>query len=145
MDEEEKDAEDALMRRRFDEWTFRGVTLIVPIVIALAGWALTLQIRLQEISTKQEERGPRIAAIERDIDVLNTIARDPAPKPETRVELQQMEQSHKRLETRLDRLEERFNNFHQFLLQAGPTIMKPPQPPGRRGETPLIDLGNRGG
>lgn len=47
-DEEEK-IEEALMRRRFDEWTFRGVTFLFPIVLAMAGWALTLETRISEI------------------------------------------------------------------------------------------------
>jgi hypothetical protein len=121
-DDEEK-IEEALMRRRFDEWTFRGVTLLFPIVFAMAGWALTLETRISEISTQQAERGPRIAALEAMVSKLHDAVHDPSPKPETKVAIEALKAEHERLDERVTRLEERLNNIHNniFALPVRPS------------------------
>jgi hypothetical protein len=122
------------MRRRFDEWTLRGVSLLFPIVLAIAGWALTLEARISEIATQQAERGPRIAAMEILISQLHDAIHDPSPKPETTVAIEALKGEHDRLDDRVTRLEERLNNIHNYIL-ALPVRPSPCAPPGpaRRG------------
>jgi hypothetical protein len=114
-DDEEK-TEEALMRRRFDEWTIRGVSLLFPIVLAIAGWALTLETRMSEIATQQAERGPRIAAMEALISQLHDVIHDPSPKPETKVAIEAIKGEHERLDDRVTRLEERIKNLHNYMM-----------------------------
>lgn len=131
MNSEDEQQEDALIRRRFDEWAFKGIVFLVPTVMSIAVWSFNLQTRIETIATKQEERGPRLAAIERDIDTLTQIARDPSPRPEAKIALDGLRADHKRVEDRLDRLEERINGLHQFIINAPLKLM-----PGRRGALP---------
>lgn len=136
-DDDEK-IEEALMRRRFDEWTFRGVSLLFPIVLAMAGWALTLETRISEIATQQAERGPRITAIETLISQLHDAIHDPSPKPETKVAIEALKDEHDRLDDRVTRLEERVNNIHNYILAlpVRPSPFAPPAPL-RRGDLHL--------
>jgi hypothetical protein len=136
-DDEEK-IEEALMRRRFDEWTFRGVSLLFPIVLAMAGWALTLETRISEIATQQAERGSRLAAMETLVSQLQEAIHDPSPKPETKVEMAALKSEHEHLDERVTRLEERLNSLHSYILalpvRPGPYA----QPtPSRRGDLNL--------
>jgi hypothetical protein len=123
---------------RLDEWTFRGVTLLFPIVLGIAGWALTLETRISEIVTQLAERGPRLAAIETLVSQLHDAIHDPSPKPETKVEIAALKAEHERLDERVTRLEERLNALHNYIL-ALPVRPGPYAPPGpsRRGDLGL--------
>jgi hypothetical protein len=135
VNNDEEKIEEALMRRRFDEWTFRGVSLLYPIVIAMAGWALTLETRISEIATQQAERGPRIAAMEALISQLHDAIHDPSPKPETKVAIEALKAEHERLDDRVTRLEERLNSLHSYILAlpVRPGPYAPPRP-SKRGD-----------
>ncbi len=140
MNDDEETIEEALMRRRFDEWTFRGVSFLFPIVLAMAGWALTLETRISVIATQQAERGPRIIAIENLVSQLHDAIHDPSPKLETKVAIEALKGEHDRLDDRLTRLEERLNSLHNYLLM----LSRPPFKGGQRGEMlqfPPIDRG----
>jgi hypothetical protein len=132
-DDEEK-IEDALMLRRFDEWTLRGVSLLFPIVLAIAGWTLTLETRMSEIATQQAERGPRNAAMEALISQLHDAIHDPSPKPE----IGALKADYNHLDERVTRLEERVNNLHNYMislpLRPGPFV---PLSPSKRGDLNL--------
>jgi hypothetical protein len=134
LNDDEEKIEEALMRRRFDEWTFRGVSLLFPIVLVIAAWALTLETRISEIATQQAERGPRIAAMETLVSQLQDAIHDPSPKPETKVAIEALKGEHDRLDDRVTRLEERLNAPHSYIL-ALPIRPTPNTPsiPSRRG------------
>jgi hypothetical protein len=74
-----------------------------------------------------------------EISELLVKASDPSTKPETQKAIKQLWEDHDRLSSRIDRLDERFNNFHQFLLQTRPQTF----PLGRRGSAPFT-LDDRG-
>jgi hypothetical protein len=137
VNNDEEKIEEALMRRRFDEWTFRGVSLLFPMVLAMAGWALTLETRISEISTQLAERGPRIVAIETLVAQLHDAIHDPSPKPETKVAIDALKAEHEHLDDRVTRLEERLNSLHNYILalpiRPGPYA---PPTPSRRGDLP---------
>jgi hypothetical protein len=145
VNDDEENIEEALMRRRFDEWTFRGVTLFFPVVIALAEWALTLHTKIQEVATKQEERSPRIKEMEHQIEMLEQVARDPAPKPEMKVAIEALKGVHGHLDDRVTRLEERVNNIHNYIL-ALPIRLSPyaPPAPSRQGDLHLDEPFDKG-
>lgn len=118
-------------RRVVDQWWKFFIPVVGSIVLAIFGWAVNLQIKVDHIATTQTEREPRFTAIEQQIKELVTIARDPAPRPETRVEL-------KAIDERLGRLEERVNSLHAYILalpiRPAPV---PYAPPSKRGEADL--------
>lgn len=145
MNDDEEKIEEALMRRRFDEWTFRGVSLLFPIVLAMAGWALTLETRISEISTQQAERGPRIAAMEALVSQLHDAIHDPSSKPETKVAIEALKGEHERLDNRVTRLEERLNSLHNYILAlpVRPSPYALPRPE-RRGDLHLELLFEKG-
>jgi hypothetical protein len=145
VNNDEEKIEEALMRRRFDEWTFRGVSLLFPIVLAMAGWALTLETRISEISTQQAERGPRIAAMEALVSQLHDAIHDPSPKPETKVAIEALKGEHDRLDDRVTRLEERLNNIHNYILAlpVRPSPYAPPMP-SRRGDLQIETPAEKG-
>ncbi len=138
MNDDEGTIEEALMRRRFDEWTLRAVSLLFPIVLAMAGWALTLETRISTIATQQAERGPRITAMETLISQLHDAIHDPSPKPETKVAIEALKGEHDRLDDRVTRLEERLNSLHNYIL-ALPVRPAPYAPPplSKRGDLHL--------
>ena len=118
-------------RRQFDGWKL--VPLGGTISIALFGWGVSVETRLGTIQSIQAERTVTVAGIQRDIETLDEAVHDPAPRPQAKVLFDRMDADFRSLDNRLNRLEERFNNFHTFLLQVRPTIM----PPSRRGEAPF--------
>lgn len=133
MNSPSEDHEEAIMRRRFDEWSFKAIVVLIPAVLAISGWAFSLQGRIHELATQQAERGPRIVAIEQKLSTLLDIARDPSPKPETKVEMQAMKEQ-------LSRLDERVNNLHNYIL-ALPVRPSPyAAPPSKRGELKLDEF-----
>jgi hypothetical protein len=144
VNHDEEKIEEALMRRRFDEWTFRGVSLLFPIVLATAGWALTLETRISEISTQQAERGPRIA-MEALVSQLHDAIHDPSSKPETKVAIDALKAEHDHLDDRITRLEERLNSLHNYILAlpVRPSPYSLPMP-SRRGDLNLEMLPDKG-
>lgn len=134
----ESDVEEARARDR--DLSLRIIAVLVPVILALSGWVVSLEGRLQEVKTKQEERGPRISALEAAVKDLEETVRDPAPKPETKVAVENIISQHRRLEERVDRMEERINALHNYLLML-------PRPPfkGKRGDALQFSPIYRGG
>lgn len=134
----ENDHEEAILRRRFDEWSFRAITILVPLVIAIVGWSFALSARIEAIATKQEERGPKIASLEHQIEVLEQIARDPSPRPEAKIAIAAIKADHDKMDERVTRLEDRVNNLHNYMM-ALPVRPSPAPyaPPSKRGEADL--------
>ena len=126
----ENDHEEAILRRRFDAWTFKGMALLIPLVLAISGWAFALQGRIHEIDATQDERGARIVAIEQQIKSLTDFARDPSPRPETRVAM-------KAMDDRMARVEERINSLHNYILALPIRPAPTPYAPSKRGEADL--------
>ncbi len=71
---------------------------IIPVILSIASWAWSIDGRLKEVAMQQNERGPRIAALEEAINADSG-----------------------RVERRLSRIEERINNLHIFILQVVPS------------------------
>lgn len=124
----ESDVEEARARDR--DLSLRIIAVLVPVILALGGWVVALETRLQEVTTKQEERGPHISALETAVKDLEETVRDPAPKPETKVAVENIISQHRRLEERVDRMEERINALHNYLLM----MPRPPFKGGQRGD-----------
>lgn len=103
-------------------------------LISLVGWGVSVETRINRISVLEQERATFI-------EKLEVATREPPTRPEIKIQLEQGQQAIDKLWQRIDRLEERFNNFHQFILQVMP---KHPQPPlGKRGMAPF-QLEDRG-
>lgn len=103
----------------------RAAVGLIPVVLAIAGWAYSLDSRLREVSARQEERGPRLTALEQDVSMLQ----NELGKPSSRVE--------EKLDLRVSRLEERMNNLHLFIIQLqGSRVrrgeLETPPPPFRQ-------------
>jgi hypothetical protein len=113
----------------------KALALVLPAIIAIGGWAFSMEGRLQRTMAQQEERGPRIVHIEAMLEELAKEIRDPSASPETRVALDGLRHDVERLDQRMMRLEERINGLHQFLLQSP---FKPPFSDKRRGD--LFDV-----
>lgn len=98
----------------------RTVYVLIPVGMAVLGWALTLETRLQSAIARQEERGPRINRIEEELYALRDSAKDPS----TRVRIESVQRELDELRKvdglsshRLDRIEERLNALHTFIIQ----------------------------
>lgn len=86
----------------------RVAIAMIPGVLAIAGWAYSLDGRLRDVTARQEERGPRLNALEEDVAALHREI----GKPSARLE--------ERFEMRIARMEERLNNLHLYIIQFGP-------------------------
>lgn len=130
-----RDEDGELYCRRYTDKTMGK---IVPIILSvggvLLGWGISVETRVGNIATTQQERAPIIAGYGRDIARLFELAHDPTPRPQAKVMLDQMASEHRLHEDRINRLEERFNNFHQFILQVMPSKMVPLS---KRGSAPF--------
>lgn len=124
---------DAHRRRKADPWWRFLIPVGGSLTIALFSWGVSLETRISNMAAIQLERGPVIGKMQAQLDAVEQVANDPSPRPEAKVMINRIETAHEHLEERLNRLEERFNNFHQFLLQVKPTII----PPSKRGEHPF--------
>lgn len=114
-------------RRRSKDplWRF-FIPVVGTATLSLIGWGISVETRINRISVLEQER----AAF---IDKLEVATREPPTRPEIKIQLEQDQQAIDTLGRRIDRLEERFNNFHTFLLQSRPTIV----PPSKRGSLPF--------
>lgn len=121
-------------RRYTDQVVGKAIPIVISLAAILFGWGISVETRIGNIATTQQERAPVISNLRTDIAQLYDLVRDPSPKPETRVMIEQMEATHRRHEEQINRLEERFNNFHQFILQVMPNKMIPPS---KRGQAPF--------
>jgi hypothetical protein len=83
---------------RNSDIAMRVATALIPVILAIAGWAYSIDGRLRDVTARQDERGPRIKALE---DALHG--------------------STERFDQRLARTEERINNLHLFILQNMPS------------------------
>lgn len=120
-------------RRAGDPFWLKLAPVGSGLALALFGWGVSVENRIGTIQAIQAERTIKVAAIEERISEVAKAAYDPAPKPQAKVMIDQLEVEHTRMDSRLDRLEERFNNFHQFLIQTKPVIV----PPSKRGALPF--------
>lgn len=136
------DHEELIVRHWADNWSGRIITVLVPAVIAIGGWAFTLQSKIDVIGAKQEERGPRLVTLEEEVHDLARLAHDPAPKPETKVAVEEMKRAHRDVIDRLDRLEDRVNALHNYLLQMP---ARPPFKNSQRGDLFSPGAGEGGG
>ena len=118
-------------RRQFDGWKL--LPLGGTFVVAIFSWGISVENRLSNVSATQQERGPMLRQMKDDLGELSLLVHDPSTKPETKKEITQLWTDHDRLGAKIDRLEERFNNFHQFLLQT----KQPVVPPSKRGALPF--------
>lgn len=117
-------------RRRFDG--FMLLPIAGSLMIAIGGWGVSVESRINAMSVIQQERAPVIIRHSQEIGELYALARDPEPRPKAKVILDQMMSDHAHHEDRINRLEERLSNLHQFLLQVKPVV-----PPSRRGQLPF--------
>lgn len=118
-------------RRVFDGWKILPLT--VGPALGLLAWGISVETRLSAITVTQIERGPQIAKMREDMDDMKIRVYDPSTKPETKKEISQLWSDLDKMGARIDRIEERFNNFHQFLIQTRPNAV----PLGRRGDGPF--------
>ncbi len=117
----------------YEKLMLAGVTASMAGLIAVAGWVVSLERRVQDNTTQIADRGPRIERLEKDVDALEKDIADPAPKPETRVAMLKLDSDHKQLDARLDRLEERINGLHAYLLLLPRPSPVTPTPFSKRG------------
>lgn len=116
-----------------DDWRDKAVLAMIPVIIAGAGWALSLESRIQVIDARQQERSMRFEHVEKILSQLSSEVMDPRPKPETKVAIHAILQDIERLKDDQSRLNERVSNLHAYFMQA-PRPPFNPQKDGRRGE-----------
>lgn len=102
------------MNQQDSDWLAKGIGLLLTLLIAVMGWAFSLETRLQAAVTKIEERGPRLEQLENEHRALASDG------------------DLDKINARLDRLEDRVNGLHQFLLQN--PANRPPFRDTRRGD-----------
>lgn len=114
-------------RRRAKDplWRF-FIPALATVLISLVGWGVSVETRINRVFVLEEERATFI-------EKLEVATRDPALRPEIRLQFEQNQQDIDKMSRRIDRLEERFNNFHTFLLQSRPAVV----PPSKRGALPF--------
>jgi hypothetical protein len=98
------------------DWQTKALTLAIPAIVAMGGWAFSMEGRLQRTVAQQEERGPRIAHFEVMLEDLAKEIHDPVASPETRISLDSLRHDFESLDDRVTRLEERVNNLHSYIL-----------------------------
>lgn len=115
-------------RARDPIWRF-FIPVAGTVALSLIGWGVSVENRVTAMASVQVERGPKLTKLADDVAELLMVSRDPSSKPQTKTELYQLEQ-------RINRLEERFNNIHIYLLQVARPVT-PVVPPSKRGELPF--------
>ncbi len=114
-----------------NDWQTKVILGLIPAFLAMGGWAITLEGRVQVIDARQQERGPVIAEIKADHKELNKrvdeIASDPNPRPSAKIILDE----HAR---RIDKLEARLSSLHEYIIALPVRPQQPPQFKERRGE-----------
>lgn len=90
--------------------------IVIPIFIAILGWAYNLTLEVQDIKLKQIERGPIIAELKADVTLLFKAVTDPSPKAETKVAVSALQRDLLSLEENLHRMDDRLNNLHSYIL-----------------------------
>lgn len=137
MSEGDRDADGERFRRREWDYLMKFLpTVVGTTLFALSAWGVSIEVRLNTLNAVQQERAPLLTKANEDISQLYDLVKDPSPKAETKVEMDSMQDNMKQLADRIDRMDERLSNLHQFLLQT----MKPPQPvmpPSKRGMAPF--------
>lgn len=107
-----------------NDWQTRTLIALIPSGIAVSGWLIALESRVQLIDTRQQERAPRIGKLEEEVERLQLAI---GPTPQAKIILEE----HNR---RIDRLEARMNSLHEYILQL------PDRPPFRQPGTRRGDL-----
>jgi chaperonin cofactor prefoldin len=110
----------------------------ITATMGLVGWAFTQEGRMQVVATQVADRGPRIEALEREVNTLVKETRDPTSKPETRVALEGLKQEISQMREQMDRVEERINSIQSYLLYL-PRPAGAPTLPFKKGE---LDAGS---
>lgn len=80
------------------------------VFVALGGWGLSIEARLQKALTITDERGPRIDNLEIAVRDLNVLARAPESKPETKVAIDGIIAELRRHDAIINKIEDRINN-----------------------------------
>lgn len=119
-----------------NDWQSKAIVAMVPVVIAVAGWSISLENRIQVIDARQSERTSRFDHLEQMLTQVNRAVMDPAPKPETKIAIESLRRDMDNSHEEIVRLNERLNNLHNFLLQTPP--FKPQGKRGTRYDTPLV-------
>lgn len=129
-------------RRQGDSNWIKLLPVASGLMVILIGWGVSVESRIGTMAAVQTERAPIITRHSQQISQLFDLEKDPSPKPEAKIILDKLEAEHTQMDNRVLRLEERFNNFHQFILQVMPKQMV--VPPSKRGSMPFTLEGERG-
>lgn len=119
-----------------DDWKSRIFLGLIPVALAISGWVLSLESRIQVIDARQQERTGRFDNLEHMLGEMEKQISDPSPKPETKIAIEGLRRDMDNTHEEIVRLNERLNNLHNFLLQTPP--FKPNTRRGSRFDTPLI-------
>lgn len=124
------------MAVRMDDWQTKVLLGLIPVAIAGSGWILSLESRIQVIDARQQERTARFDALEKSISRVTDAVMDPRPKPETRVEMNNLSQDLERMKDEVGKINERINNLHTYITQIPSLRPQAPYAPGvgRRGD-----------
>lgn len=129
-------------RRACDGYIKMAVPFMGTAAIAILGWAVSLETRIGNISSIQVERAGVLGKIQAQLDRVDAMASDPAPKAETKIEMVAIHKEHEIMDGRVDRLETRLNYIHNYLMAL--PIRPPPAPllpaPSKRGDIRLEDF-----
>lgn len=134
---------DEAVKGHINACAWKTFPFVMTVFMATFGWGVTVQTRLANIETIQAERTIKVAALDVRMNDIAKVAYDPAPKPETKVAVEALRAEHSNLMDKVDRLEDRVNALHNFLLQI--PLPKTALPARRGSLSPVIELGNRGG
>lgn len=108
-------------------WVGRAIVVMIPVGVAVIAWSFNMESRLQAVSSRFDERGNRITSLETRMSMAEMRIADPSPKPEARVmiddirrEMSEMREKDKALFDRQQRLDDRLNNLHLYLMTFAP-------------------------
>jgi hypothetical protein len=125
---------DSAVRGHISACAWKTFPFVMSGFIATFGWGVSIETRINNIQTIQAERTIKMAAVDVRLSDIAKAAYDPAPKPETKVAVEALRADHNSMMDKIDRLEDRVNNLHNFLLQLPP---RPAPLPSRRGMAPF--------
>ena len=129
-------------RRACDGYLKMVVPFAGTALIAIVGWAVSLEVRIGNITAIQIERASVLGKLQAQIGHIEAIASDPSPKPQAKIELTALHKEHDDLDARVDRMETRLNYIHNYLIAL--PVRPPPIPmipaPNKRGDLRLEDF-----
>ncbi len=94
-----------------NDWNGRIILGSIPVLLAIGGWVLSLETRLQQVAITQNERTTTFADIKQEIrDISKELdALSKVPTPPAKILLDE----HNR---RIERLETRLNYMHEYII-----------------------------